>query len=76
MGALPDGCRRAIQEVYLHFYMGSPDIHRIIFLDLYLGFASCPVFLCVHFTAPESFLPVIWYTHILLVSSDTSWFPQ
>lgn len=29
-----------------------------------------------HFTAPESFPTVIWYTHILLVSLGTSWFAQ
>lgn len=61
MGALLNGCGRAIQEVYLYFSMESTDIHRIIFLDLFLGFASCPLFFTVreHFTAPESFLPVI-----------------
>lgn len=34
-GALSNGCRRAIQAVYLDFKMGSPDIHRIFFLDLF-----------------------------------------
>lgn len=81
MGALPDGCGHAIQAVYLDFKMGSPDIHRFFFFGPILGPASCPVFICYwnmfgHFTAPESLLPVMWYTHILLVSLGTSWFSQ
>lgn len=35
MGALPEGCGRAIQVVYLDFKMGSLDIQRGFFLDLF-----------------------------------------
>lgn len=54
---------------------------QIFLFESILGPASCPMFIYYwkmfgHFTAPESLLPVMWYTHILLVSSGTSWFSQ
>lgn len=77
-GELGDGCGCAIQGLYLVMKSGSPDIN-IFCLRIY--FRSRILFriakICLgRLTAPKSFLPIMWYTHILLASPGTSWFSQ
>lgn len=73
-------CWTAIEEIYLDLCMGPPASTEYSFLIYFRPcIMSCDSILqkiVGHFTAPRSFPPVIWYTHILLVSFGTSWFAQ